>query len=106
MPRFPITRAEFLRATSSLAAGTLLARECRAAERTCSQCSQSTESNRSSSVCPAALRVRPYQLVCLVCAMGQNTEPKDSKLKELFTRIHGDPDVPLAICCNAGDVYL
>jgi hypothetical protein len=38
--------------------------------------------------------------------MGQNTEPKDSKLKELFTRIHGDPDVPLAICCNAGDVYL
>ena len=52
------------------------------------------------------LTVRPYQLLCLVCAFGENDGgPKGTKLKELLTAIRDNPDVPLAICCNAGEAF-
>jgi hypothetical protein len=38
--------------------------------------------------------------------MDDAPEPKAPKLKELLGRIRRDPETPLALCCNAGDVYV
>jgi hypothetical protein len=50
--------------------------------------------------------LRPYQLLCLVCALGEtDAPPKDRKLKAILTRIRKNPDLPVALVCNAGDVF-
>jgi len=54
-----------------------------------------------------ALKVRPYQLLCLVCAMGgDNNVPQDPKIKALLDSVRENPDRPISIQCNAGDVYV
>jgi len=60
-----------------------------------------TDSNRRS-----LLKVRPYQLLCTVCAFGENDAgPQDPKLKRLLARVRQQPDLPVTIVSNAGDVY-
>ncbi|MDD4871009.1 MAG: hypothetical protein PHR77_10660 [Kiritimatiellae bacterium] len=55
----------------------------------------------------SALRVRPYQLLCLICAMGEtNAVPQNPKMKAIYDAVHENPDMPVAIQCNAGDVYV
>ena len=38
--------------------------------------------------------------------MGDGPEPKEPKLKELLDKIRRDPDLPVALVANAGDVYV
>jgi hypothetical protein len=45
------------------------------------------------------LEVRPYQLLCAVCGIGEGREG------ELLEAVREGPDRPLTIVCNAGDVY-
>jgi hypothetical protein len=45
------------------------------------------------------LTVRPYQLLCAVCRIGEG------KGGELLEAVREAPDRPLRIVCNAGDVY-
>jgi len=106
MSESSITRGEFLRTTPALAAGALLGIACPAEESTCGHCPQSAAGGAVSSGSPAALRLRPYQLMCLICSLGEGAESKDAKLKELSARIRRDPDLPLTLSCNAGDVYV
>ena len=53
-----------------------------------------------------ALKLRPYQLLCLVCsAGGDDSAACDEKLRRLREVIRENPDVPVTLACNAGDVY-
>ncbi|MCX5642187.1 MAG: DUF1284 domain-containing protein [Candidatus Omnitrophica bacterium] len=53
------------------------------------------------------LKVRPYQLLCLICSFGENgcNGPKDKKLKELLEKIREFSSRPIMLTCNAGDVF-
>lgn len=49
--------------------------------------------------------IRPYQLACLICRAG-NADPGegDDRIAELAQLIRRDPDIPLTLCANVGDV--
>ena len=52
------------------------------------------------------LKLRPYQLLCLVCSLGdEDGGPRDERYARLGEVIRNDPDVPVSLVCNAGDVY-
>ena len=52
------------------------------------------------------LQVRPYQLLCVVCRNGGADEAHVSpRAAEIAAWVAAAPDAPLAIVCNAGDVY-
>lgn len=54
----------------------------------------------------APLRIRPYQLTCLVCRAGsEETPPTDDRVAELGRLIREHPDTPLMLCANIGDAY-
>ena len=54
-----------------------------------------------------ALRVRPYQLLCVICSLGaaDPTDPRGEKIRPLLAAVRQHPDTPLTLVCNAGDVY-
>jgi hypothetical protein len=48
------------------------------------------------------LTVRPYQLLCAVCAIGEeNSEGGHEKIN----LIRENPDIPVVLVCNSGDVF-
>jgi len=53
------------------------------------------------------LSIRPYQVLCLLC--GSVSEPKDGPrrrgARKLLAAIRKDPDQPIRLVCNAGDVF-
>ena len=52
------------------------------------------------------LKVRPYQLLCLICSFGENDSgPTDDKLKKLLAQIRESPARPIMLNCNAGDAF-
>ncbi len=51
------------------------------------------------------LRVRPYQLLCVICALGDGGTD-DEKIARIAREVRQNPDIPLTIVCNAGDVYV
>lgn len=53
----------------------------------------------------AGTPIRPYRLLCLTCALGEGRAPARGPLKQLLRRIRQEPDLPLTLVCNAGDVY-
>jgi hypothetical protein len=54
----------------------------------------------------AAMKLRPYQLLCLVCsAEGGDFGKRGEKLKGVHDAIRKAPDTPITLVCNAGDVY-
>ncbi|MBI5817906.1 MAG: hypothetical protein HZA88_02875 [Verrucomicrobia bacterium] len=52
-----------------------------------------------------AVSVRPYQLLCVFCSIGEGKDG-DEKIEKLKQVVRDHPDVPLRIVCNAGDVYV
>jgi hypothetical protein len=53
-----------------------------------------------------ALKLRPYQLLCLVCRVeGGESGRRDEKLQRVRDAIREDADAPFTLVCNAGDVY-
>jgi len=55
--------------------------------------------------CPI-VRIRPYQLACLICRAGSDeTAPPDDRIAELGRLIRERPDTPLMLCANIGDAY-
>jgi hypothetical protein len=53
------------------------------------------------------LKVRPYQLLCAICSLG-GPLPKDGRVEKvdhLKAAIRENPDVPLTLVCNAGDLF-
>ena len=52
------------------------------------------------------LKVRPYQLLCLICSFGENDKgPEDEKLKKILAKIREFPLTSVMLTCNAGDVF-
>ena len=57
--------------------------------------------------CDSLLSVRPYQAMCLICAFGEDDAgPKQGRLRDLLDLVRDCPDRPVALDCNAGDVYV
>ena len=53
------------------------------------------------------LSVRPYQVLCTICAFGENEDgPREGRLKEVLDAVRACPDRPMSLRCNAGDVYV
>lgn len=54
-----------------------------------------------------ALQVRPYQLMCIVCRIGEGrTEDLgDARLTEILQAVRQDRKTPLSLCCNVDTVY-
>jgi len=57
---------------------------------------------------PCAIQaIRPYQALCLICAFGEDDAgPERGRLREILDQVREYPDRPLALHCNAGDVYV
>ena len=54
----------------------------------------------------AGLEVRPYQLLCTVCSIGEGeAASRDAKVAAILGAVRGNPDMPITIVCNVGDVY-
>lgn len=52
------------------------------------------------------LKVRPYQLLCLICSFGDNScGPQDEGLKQILEKIREFPSRPTMLACNAGDMF-
>jgi len=52
------------------------------------------------------LIIRPYQLMCIVCALGEDElGPQDKRLKEIVEAVRENPDIPLCLCCNSDDQF-
>jgi hypothetical protein len=103
-----ISRSEFLRDGSCLAAGALLVKlatpgAAASAEPAC----QNTTEGRAPAAAHPGITLRPYQLLCLICSLGEHdAPPQGGKLNEVLQTIRATPDTPLRLCCNAGDVYV
>jgi len=55
----------------------------------------------------SATVLRPYQLMCIACRLGEDESgPQDGGLKEALDAIRENPDGPIALHCNAGDVFV
>jgi len=54
-----------------------------------------------------SLMLRPYQLLCVHCAIGEeeNGGKGDEKLKPIQEAIRRNPDIPITLVCNVGDVF-
>jgi hypothetical protein len=52
------------------------------------------------------LKVRPYQLMCLICAFGNNSfGAGDEKIEQILEKIREFPSRPVMLVCNAGDMF-
>ena len=53
------------------------------------------------------LKIRPYQLLCAICSLG-GPLPDDGRrlaVERLKAAVRENPDIPLTLVCNAGDLY-
>jgi hypothetical protein len=50
------------------------------------------------------LKIRPYQLLCAVCSVGEES-PGSERIEEIKSWVRVHPDMPVSVLCNAGDVY-
>jgi hypothetical protein len=105
-----ITRSQFLRDSSRLAAGAMIG----SVVPPCAAQTPKAESplpivacRSATERCAAPLTLRPYQTLCLFCALGQSDSgPQQGRLHEVLDAIRHDPDRPITLQCNAGDVYV
>jgi hypothetical protein len=64
--------------------------------------------DNASSKKPAGLTLRPYQLLCTICSLGE--EGKDSakqyeNSRQICDAVRKNPDAPVTLACNAGALY-
>jgi len=53
------------------------------------------------------LALRPYQALCAVCSLGEeDSATKDERLKEILEAVRNNPEMPITLRCNVGDVFL
>lgn len=56
----------------------------------------------------SSITIRPYQALCVVCAMGADSdlsEPRYEKIRKLLETVRKNPEVPITLRCNVGDVF-
>jgi hypothetical protein len=55
----------------------------------------------------SSITLRPYQLLCTVCSLGEEgLKPKNEKFKEVLETVKKNPDLPITLKCNVGDVFV
>jgi len=109
MAESEMTRSRFLRGGSCLAAGALLGGATAGGSESCreGQAQDSGAGQQGSGGAWGGIVLRPYQLLCIFCAFGENgSGPKDETLKRAVEAIRSDPDLPVTLRANAGDVYV
>jgi uncharacterized protein YbjQ (UPF0145 family) len=101
-----LTRSQFMRGGSCLAVGVVMANVA-PGTGVCSgtPCGQ-TEGMGSICGGQPALVVRPYQVLCTICRLGETGSARmEGKLGQVAQAIAKTPDMPITLTCNAGDVY-
>ena len=105
-----MTRSEFLRGSSTVAAGAVLggmiAPECaHCEEQQCPSATATAEGNKQNAPKCPGMSLRPYQLLCAVCSLGEDASgPKDEKLKGILEKVRKSPDMPITWRCNMREV--
>ncbi|MEM1552907.1 MAG: hypothetical protein QXH03_09620 [Candidatus Bathyarchaeia archaeon] len=106
-----MTGNEFLRGRVGLVAGTIFgsaagpacagaAQPSGSGAATCSSSSQQNLANWP------ALTLRPYQLLCMVCTLGEDpTGAKAGKLKPVIEQISRNPNTAITLRCNMREVF-
>lgn len=57
-------------------------------------------------LCNSRLTLRPYRLLCAVCALGEDDAGAvDAETTALLERLRAQPDMPVSLYCNTGDLY-
>ncbi|MCM8817624.1 MAG: DUF1284 domain-containing protein [Candidatus Omnitrophica bacterium] len=52
------------------------------------------------------LTLRPSQVLCLICGLGKKPSGlEDPQLLKILETIEKNPDIPVTLCCNAGDIF-
>jgi len=55
----------------------------------------------------SGMTLRPYQLLCAVCSLGENgSGSTDERTGTFLEAVRENPDVPITLRCNAGDVFV
>jgi len=55
----------------------------------------------------APLVLRPYQVLCVVCSAGDEAPGRGGdEITRIAEAVREDPDRPVTLACNAGDVYV
>ena len=57
---------------------------------------------------PKPLTLRPYQLLCVVCSLGEegNTSARQyAKCRQIRDAVRNNPDMPITLACHAGALY-
>ena len=70
-----------------------------------SSCMRSNVKNDKLNICneiPTGISIRPYLLLCAVCRIGEGSIDKDD---ERIKAIRNNPDIPVTLVCNAGEVF-
>lgn len=55
--------------------------------------------------CPKVIDLRPYQLMCIFCRIGEGEDIGDGRLAEILAAVREDPKVPIRLRCHADSVY-
>ncbi len=107
-----MTRSQFLRGSSCFAAGAILGRvidpeSARCEEEKCPNALPAAAGKEQNAPKHPGLTLRPYQLLCAVCSLGQEESGAggDEKLKRVHEAIRENPDIPVKLVCNVADVF-
>ena len=106
-----MTRSEFLRGGSTVAAGAFLggmiATECaHCEEQPCPSATATSEGNKQNVCKCSGMSLRPYQLLCAVCSLGEEDSGlKDEKLEGILEEVRRSPDIPITLRCNMREVF-
>ena len=106
-----ITRSQFLRGGSCLAAGAILGGvtgpECARCEEQKRPPAKSSAESREQGISKyPAMTLRPYQLLCVVCSLGEDpTGTKNKKTKAILDKVGRHPDMAVTLKCNMGKMF-
>lgn len=54
----------------------------------------------------SGMTLRPYQLLCAVCSLGEEApRTTDERTEDILACVRRAPDAPITLRCNAGDVF-
>lgn len=57
---------------------------------------------------PKPMTLRPYQLLCVVCSLGEEgnaASPQYAKCGQIRDAVRNNPDLPITLACHAGPLY-
>ena len=109
MTNCEITRSQFLRGGSCLAAGTILGNLLPGGTPSFAEAAPATSTTAGDKLRlpqEATLVLRPYQLLCAVCALGEeDSAAGNATLTKVLEQIKNRPDLPITLKFNLREVF-